>query len=252
MAQHLGSTSGGTLDQSEINRFDARADAWWDPNGEFRPLHRIGPARLTFIRDRMLAHFGTRKAGPRALAGLSVADIGCGGGLVAEPLARLGAVVTGVDPGAENIAAARRHAELAGVPVDYRVARAEDLAREVTRFDAVVCLEVLEHVPDPAALVTVLAQLARPGGLLILSTINRTLKAYALAIVGAEYILRWLPPGTHRWERFITPDELGRYAAAAGLGTPEFAGLVYDPIADRWSVGRDTDVNYMAALARPA
>jgi 2-polyprenyl-6-hydroxyphenyl methylase/3-demethylubiquinone-9 3-methyltransferase len=245
-----------TLDPEEIDRFARLASAWWDASGEFRTLHLIGPARLTFLRDAMLRHFGRPQGGLRPLAGLSVLDIGCGGGLVCEPLARLGAAVTGIDPGEANIEAARRHAaetlEPQGLAIDYRVGRVEDLAAEGRSFDAVSCLEVVEHVPDPAAFLATCAGLVRPGGLMLLSTINRTLKAYLLAIVGAEYVLRWLPVGTHQWERFITPDELARHLGAAGLGAPMLQGLVYNPMADTWSLSPDTDVNYFAAAAKPA
>jgi 2-polyprenyl-6-hydroxyphenyl methylase/3-demethylubiquinone-9 3-methyltransferase len=241
-----------TLDPDEIDRFARLASQWWDPKGKFAALHRIGPARLTFLRDEMVRHFGLGGAGLRPLRGLRVLDVGCGGGLIAEPLARLGARVTGIDPAAETIEAARRHAEGQGLEIDYRAGRIEELATEALAFDAVVCLEVVEHVPGPAAFLETCAGLVRPGGLMLLSTINRTLKAYLLAIVGAEYILRWLPVGTHQWERFVTPDELARHLRAAGLGAPVVRGLVYNPLADVWSVAGDTDVNYLAAAAKPA
>lgn len=241
-----------TLDPAEIERFARSAAEWWDANGKFRTLHLIGPARLTFLRDALIRHFGRPQVGLRPLKGLTVLDIGCGGGLVAEPLARLGAVVTGIDPAAENVEAARRHAEGQPLSVSYRAARVEDLAAEGARLDAVVCLEVVEHVPDPGAFLKTCAGLVRPGGLMLLSTINRTVKAYALAIVGAEYVLRWLPVGTHQWERFITPDELARHLRAAGMEAPTLRGLIYNPMADTWSLSADTDVNYFAAAAKPA
>jgi 2-polyprenyl-6-hydroxyphenyl methylase/3-demethylubiquinone-9 3-methyltransferase len=240
-----------TLDREEVDRFARLASEWWDAGGKFRALHKIGPARLTFLRDEMVRHFGLAAGGLRPLAGLRVLDVGCGGGLISEPLARLGARVTGLDPAPETIEAARRHAAGQGLDIDYRAGRVEDLgATEAGAFDAVVCLEVVEHVPDPAAFLAACAGLLRPGGLMLLSTLNRTMKAYLLAIVGAEYVLRWLPVGTHQWERFVTPGELGRYLAAAGLGAPVLKGLVYNPFADAWSLGGDTDVNYMAAAAK--
>jgi 2-polyprenyl-6-hydroxyphenyl methylase / 3-demethylubiquinone-9 3-methyltransferase len=241
-----------TLDAGEIDRFARLAREWWDPRGKFRTLHQIGPARLTFLRDELLRHFARAGGGLRPLEGLAVLDIGCGGGLVCEPLARMGARVTGLDPAPEAIEAARRHALGQGLDITYRVGRVEELVVEGATYDAVVCLEVVEHVPDVAAFLATCAALVRPGGLMLLSTINRTMKAYVLAIVGAEYILRWLPVGTHQWERFVTPEELARHLAAAGLDRATCKGLVYNPLADSWSLADDTDVNYLAAAAKPA
>jgi 2-polyprenyl-6-hydroxyphenyl methylase / 3-demethylubiquinone-9 3-methyltransferase len=246
------SQSEATLDRAEIDRFARLASEWWDTDGKFRTLHQIGPARLTFLRDQLVSHFRPGKGdGLRPLENVSILDIGCGGGLVCEPLARLGAQVTGIDPAVENIEAARRHAEGQHLAIEYRAARIEDLASERQQFDAVSCLEVVEHVPDPGAFLKTCATLVRPGGLMLLSTINRTAKAYVLAIVGAEYVLRWLPVGTHQWDRFVTPEELGRYLRDAGLGSPSLRGLVYSPFADTWSLSSDTDVNYFAAAAKP-
>jgi 2-polyprenyl-6-hydroxyphenyl methylase/3-demethylubiquinone-9 3-methyltransferase len=243
-----------TLDPAEIERFARLAAEWWDTGGKFRTLHLIGPARMTFLRDQLLQHFRKPPNGPkpltRPLAGLSILDIGCGGGLVCEPLARLGAAVTGIDPALENIEAARRHAEAQGLTVSYRAARVEELAGEGRTFDAVSCLEVVEHVPDVGGFLKSCAGLLRPGGLMLLSTLNRTVKAYLLAIVGAEYVLGWLPVGTHQWERFVTPDELARHLKGAGLCPPIFQGLVYNPLADTWSLSADTDVNYFAAASK--
>jgi 2-polyprenyl-6-hydroxyphenyl methylase/3-demethylubiquinone-9 3-methyltransferase len=242
----------GTLDAGEVERFARLASEWWDANGKFRALHRIGPARLAFLRDEMVRHFALTGGGLRPLAGLRVLDVGCGGGLIAEPLARLGARVAGLDPALETIEAARRHAAGQNLDIDYRAGRVEELAADAAAFDAVVCLEVVEHVPDVAVFLQTCAKLVRPGGLMLLSTLNRTLKAYLLAIIGGEYILRWLPVGTHQWDRFVTPDELARHLRSAGLEAPLVKGLVYNPLADTWSVGGDTDVNYLAAAAKPA
>lgn len=251
MQQATPGTPSATLDEAEIDRFARLASEWWDARGKFRALHKIGPARLQFLRDEMLRHFA-RQAGLRPLDGLRVLDVGCGGGLICEPLARLGARVTGLDPAPENIEAARRHAAGQGLAIDYRAGRVEDLRAEGQAYDAVVCLEVVEHVPDAGAFLAACAALVRPGGLMLLSTLNRTLKAYLLAIVGGEYVLRWLPVGTHQWDRFVTPDELARHLRAAGLGAPVVRGLVYNPLGDAWSLGADTDVNYLASAARPA
>lgn len=240
------------LDPAEIARFERMAAEWWDAKGKFRPLHQLGPVRLTFIRDAVLAHYGRQPGGLRPLAGLSVIDIGCGGGLMCEPLARLGASVTGLDPGAENIEAARRHASSQGLAIAYRVGTVEDQVGDGQVYDVVLCLEVVEHVPDVAAFLATCGRVLRPGGLMLLSTINRTLKAYMLAIVGAEYVLRWLPVGTHQWDRFVTPEELARHLAAAGLLAPHFKGMTYNPLADTWHLSQDTDVNYLAASAKPA
>lgn len=241
-----------TLDPVEVDRFERLAKEWWDPTGKFRPLHQIGPARLTFIRDEMTRHFNLRAGSLKVLDGLTVLDIGCGGGLISEPLARLGARVTGIDPAVRNIAIARGHAEPQSLAIDYRAATVEDLVAEGRTFDAVVCLEVVEHVPDVGAFVKECASLLRPGGLMILSTINRTLKSYALAIVAAEYILGWLPRGTHQWDRFVKPDELEGHLAAAGCTPVNVMGFVYDPLRDRWSLDPDTGVNYLASAPKPA
>lgn len=241
-----------SVDPAEIARFGRIADEWWDANGKFAPLHRLGPARMSFLRDRLAKHFGVALPSLKPLSGLTVLDIGCGGGLVAEPLARLGAHVTAIDPSPDTIAAARAHAKVSSLEIDYRAVTAEEVAASGRSFDAVLCLEVVEHVQDPAAFIRLAAGLVRPGGLLIASTINRTGKAWLLAIVGAEYVLRWLPVGTHRWDRFVTPDEMARHMAAAGLSGIAFEGLVYDPLGDRWSLSPDTDVNYFAAAAKPS
>lgn len=246
------SSNDATLDDSEVRRFGALATEWWDPNGKFRPLHKLGPARLAFIRQEIERHFEVSGRGLRPFQGLTILDIGCGGGLVSEPVARLGATATGIDPAIENVEAARRHAAGQGLAIDYQSCRVEDLVAQGRTFDCVLCLEVVEHVPDVGAFLAECTKLVRPGGLMIFSTINRTMKAYALAIVGAEYILRWLPVGTHQWERFVTPDEMTRHARAAGLTLSSFEGLAYNPLTDAWSLSPDLDVNYMASAARLA
>lgn len=241
-----------TLDQREVDSFGALAAQWWDPNGKFRPLHQLGPARLTFIRNEILSAFRRATDGMHPLDGLRLVDIGCGGGLMCEPLARLGANVTGLDPATDSIEAARRHAAKQDLSIDYQAKRAEDLVAQGKTFDIVLCLEVIEHVPDVAAFITAIAPLARPGGLIILSTINRTVKSYGLAILGAEYLLRWVPVGTHQWERFVTPDELAHYVTSAGLNPRTTKGLVYSPLGASWSLSTDTDVNYMMSATKPA
>jgi 2-polyprenyl-6-hydroxyphenyl methylase/3-demethylubiquinone-9 3-methyltransferase len=239
-----------TLNEEEVARFAQRATEWWDANGPFKPLHRINPTRLTYIRDQLCRKFGRDKKAAGSLKGLTVLDIGCGGGLVAEPLARLGAEVTGIDPAPENIEAAKAHAKGARLEIAYRAETTEALAASGARFDAVLLLEVVEHVPDVPALLKAVAPLVKPGGMMIVSTLNRTLKAYALAIVGAELILRWLPLGTHNWDRFVTPDELRAALKGAGLSLTDLTGMIYNPLADEWRLARDTDVNYFATAVR--
>ncbi|MGZ9076655.1 MAG: bifunctional 2-polyprenyl-6-hydroxyphenol methylase/3-demethylubiquinol 3-O-methyltransferase UbiG [Burkholderiaceae bacterium] len=242
------------LDDAEVERFRRIASEWWDAKGKFRPLHQLAPARLTFVRDELVRHFGLMNPGLKPLKGLRVLDVGCGGGLVSEPLARMGARVVGLDPGRENVEAARAHVEgqtgSGGLDLTSRVGLVEELAAEGLQFDAVVSLEVVEHVPDVGAFVKACASLVRPGGALVLSTINRNFKSYALAIVAAEYVLGWLPRGTHQWDRFVTPEELARFITAAGMGSPTFKGIVYDPLKDTWSLSDDTDVNYLCFADR--
>jgi 2-polyprenyl-6-hydroxyphenyl methylase/3-demethylubiquinone-9 3-methyltransferase len=244
------SANDATLDAEEVQRFSKIATEWWDPSGKFRPLHQIGPPRLSFIRNAAITHFGRDAANMRPLAGLTALDVGCGGGLVSEPLSRMGAKVTGIDPSAKNIAIARSHAEPQDLAIDYRALRVEDLVTAGETFDIVACLEVVEHVPDPGKFIAECAALVKPGGLAIFSTLNRTFKSWVLAIVGAEYVLGWLPRGTHQWDRFVTPDEMARHAEAAGLTTPRFEGIVYSPLHDVWSLAPDTDVNYLAATSK--
>jgi 2-polyprenyl-6-hydroxyphenyl methylase/3-demethylubiquinone-9 3-methyltransferase len=234
----------------EVARFDALGDAWWDPDGPMAPLHRLGAARIAWLRDAIAGHFGRSGAGAPPLAGLRLIDIGCGGGLLSEPLSRLGAEVVGLDPAPGAIEVARAHAAATGAKASYRVGTVEDLARQGEAFDAALTMEVVEHVADVRAFVAAAASLVRPGGLLALSTLNRTLKSFALAIVGAEYALRWLAPGTHRWEQFVTPDELAAALRAAGLRETERRGLSFDPLSGEWRLSRDLGVNYLMAARK--
>jgi 2-polyprenyl-6-hydroxyphenyl methylase / 3-demethylubiquinone-9 3-methyltransferase len=241
-----------TLDPAEINRFDALAAQWWDPHGPMRALHRLGPTRMQFVRDAAVGHFKLPGTGLRPLSGLTALDIGCGAGLVAEPLARLGAIVTAIDPAEESVRIAAAHAEGQGLAITYRSVQAEALAAEAKTYDLVTCLEVVEHIPDPRAFLVIAAQLVRPGGLMIVSTLNRTLKSYALGIVAAEYILRWAPVGAHQWDRFLTPAELTSHLTAAGLHPTTVMGMVYSPWQDSWSLSEaDLDINYLASTAKP-
>jgi 2-polyprenyl-6-hydroxyphenyl methylase/3-demethylubiquinone-9 3-methyltransferase len=221
------------------------ADEWWNPRGKMRPLHKFNPVRLAFIRDGACSHYGSDPKALDCLSGLGVLDVGCGGGILAEPLARLGARVTGIDPAEENVAAARLHAEKIGLKIDYRAETIEELAESGKRFDVVIASEVVEHVSDLRLFLHHCGECVKPGGLMVVTTINRTLKSFAFAIVGAEYVLRWLPVGTHRWEKLVTPDELESALAAAGLEVMDEAGIVYSPLADEWRRADDMDVNYM-------
>ena len=235
-----------SIDPEEIAHFSRMADEWWDENGKFKPLHRLNPARLAFLRDRTLGHFNRDSRVGEPLKGLRLIDIGCGGGLVAEPMARLGARVTGIDAAEKNIAVAGLHAEKSGLAIDYRCATAEALAAESLQFDIVLALEIVEHVADAASFVRSCAALAAPGGLAVFSTLNRTAKSYAMAILGAEYVLRWLPVGTHQWNKFLRPSELCRFIGQSGLEVEAMAGLVYRPLAGRWEIdARDLSVNYL-------
>lgn len=251
--RHTGDAASATVDAGEIARFSAIAESWWDPDGKFRPLHRFNPVRLAFIRDRLAARFGRDPRGRRPFAGLRLLDIGCGGGLLAEPMARLGFEVVGIDAAERNVAVARLHAAQGGLAIDYRVATAEALAAAGERFDAVLNMEVVEHVADPTLFLAAAAALLKPNGAMIVATINRTPKAFLLAIVGAEYVLGWLPRGTHRWSKFRRPSELVGALRPHGLEVVEMAGAVYDPLRDAWSLSpSDLDVNYMIVATRPA
>ncbi len=240
------------LDPREVAQFAALSNKWWDAQGPFGMLHRIGPPRLAFIRDAAARHFSLDDSVRRPLVNMTCLDIGCGGGLIAEPLARLGGDVTAIDPAIENIEAARHHADAGGIHIDYQAITAEELVTKGQSYDLVTCLEVIEHVPDPAAFVETLMSLVKPGGLLVLSTLNRTPKSYALAIIGAEYVLGWLPRGTHDWTRFVTPEELKGYCTKVGLKDFRSEGIVYDLLRDRWQRATDTGVNYMASVTKPS
>lgn len=241
-----GPAASKAVDGEEVARFAALADQWWDAEGSFAPLHGITPVRVRYVRDALAAAAGRDAGADRPLAGLEILDVGCGGGLLAEPLARLGAAVTGLDPGPETVAAAAAHARGSGLEIDYRCGSVEDLAGEGRRFDAVIALEVVEHVPDLPAFVSACAALARSGAPLIFATINRTPKAFAFAIVGAEYVLGWLPRGTHRWSRFVRPSELARALARSGAEVAALDGVSYDVLSGGWRLSRDLSVNYLA------
>jgi 2-polyprenyl-6-hydroxyphenyl methylase/3-demethylubiquinone-9 3-methyltransferase len=234
-----------SVDPAEIARFAALADDWWDPNGKFRPLHRFNPVRLGFIRDRLVGHFGRDSASLAPLTGLRLLDIGCGGGLVAEPMARLGATVVGVDATEKNIRVAALHAERQGLSIDYRNMTAEELVARGERFDIILNLEVVEHVAALQPFIASCGALLAPGGAMIVATLNRTAKAWALAIVGAEYVLGWLPRGTHDWKKFVRPAELATALRRSGLAIAELTGVGYDPLGGEWSLSRDLAVNYM-------
>jgi 2-polyprenyl-6-hydroxyphenyl methylase / 3-demethylubiquinone-9 3-methyltransferase len=248
----MAASPSSTIDPSEVARFSALADEWWDPRGKMGVLHKFNPVRLGFIKDAVCRKFAREAKRLDALAGLRILDIGCGGGLLCEPLARLDAKVIGADPAAANIAAARLHAEGAGLAVDYRVTTAEDLADAGERFDVVLAMEVVEHVADLNLFVARCAEMVKPGGLMAVATLNRTLKSFALAIVGAEYVLRWLPRGTHQWDKFVTPNELEIALERAGMRVTDETGVIYNLLADRWQVSSDMDVNYMVMAERAA
>jgi 2-polyprenyl-6-hydroxyphenyl methylase/3-demethylubiquinone-9 3-methyltransferase len=248
MQQNSGAPSfgdqGSTVDPAEIAKFSKLSEEWWDPKGKMAPLHRINPLRLAFIRDAACRKFDRNARSLSCLSGLRMLDIGCGAGLLCEPFARLGAQVTGIDPSASNIAAARLHANRSHLSIDYRCASVEEIdLRE--RFDVVLAMEVVEHVSDVGLFLSRCAAMMKPAGLMVVSTLNRNWKSFALAIVGAEYILRWLPRGTHRWDRFVTPDELAKQLLDNRLVVTEQSGVIYSPFADRWSLSSDMDVNYM-------
>ncbi len=234
-----------SVDPAELAKFAAMAAEWWDPAGKFAPLHKFNPVRLGFIRATAAAHFGRDAQSLKAFAGLSLLDIGCGGGLLSEPMARMGFAVLGADAEDRNIQIASAHARESGVPVEYRCTTAEALVDERLSFDVVLNMEVVEHVADLASYLGACAKLVKPGGLMFVATLNKTLKSLALAKIGAEYILRWLPPGTHDWNRFIAPGDLRAMLEDAGLKVLKTQGVEFDPLAWDWRLSEDTDVNYM-------
>ena len=240
-----------TVDAAEVAKFEAMAAEWWDPAGKFRPLHQMNPCRLDYITRQISAEYGRDLTRPLPFAGLRILDIGCGGGLLSEPMARLGAEVVGADAAPRNIPVARIHAEQSGLTIDYRHTTAEALAAAGERFDVVLNMEVVEHVADPLAYLTACHDLLKPGGLMICSTLNRNTKSFALAIIGAEWVMRWLPKGTHDWQKFITPDELYDLIRRAGLEPVDRKGMVFNPVSWRWSLSeRDLSVNYVTASIR--
>jgi 2-polyprenyl-6-hydroxyphenyl methylase / 3-demethylubiquinone-9 3-methyltransferase len=241
-----------TIDASEIERFSRLAAEWWNPKGKFKPLHKFNPVRLEYIRDEVARRFGRDPKGERPFAGIRFLDIGCGGGLLCEPMARLGADVVGADASPTNIEVAKLHAARSGLGIDYRATTAEALADAGERFDVILNMEVVEHVSDMPFFVGRCGAMVKPGGIMFVATINRTLKAWGLAIVGAEYVLRWLPRGTHSFGKLVRPEELGAALGSAGLRVAETSGVVYNPLADRWVRSRDTDVNYMVLAEKPA
>ena len=244
------SASGATVETGEIARFAAQAEDWWNPEGSLRMLHRLNPVRLDFIRRYLLGHFSRDVLALHPFRGLGLLDIGCGGGLAAEPMARLGFAVTGIDAGAEAIAAARTHANAVGLTIDYRIATGEAVAEAGEQFDAVLALEVIEHVADAEAFFASVGALVRPGGAFVGATINRTARSFVLAVIGAEYVLRWLPPGTHDWSRFLRPSEFVLGLRRNGIAATQITGVTYEPRRAEWSLSPDLSVNYMIAATR--
>ncbi len=240
-----------SIDTAEVAKFEAMAAEWWDPEGKFKPLHMMNPVRLDYITRQIAAEFGRDLKAPRPFEGLRLLDIGCGGGLLSEPMARLGSEVVGADAAERNIPVARVHAEAQDLPIDYRHTTAEALVAGGESFDVVLAMEIVEHVADPAAFIATCHALMRPGGLMIASTINRNAKSFLAAIVGAEWVMRWLPKGTHDWAKFITPEELTGMIARAGLDPVDRKGFVFNPVSWQWSISdRDLSVNYVAAGVR--
>ena len=236
------------VDSKEIAKFEAMAEEWWDPKGKFKPLHMLNPCRLDYINSQICSEFGRKIAEVSPFEGLRILDIGCGGGLLCEPMARLGAIVMGVDAAARNIPVAEAHARQVGLEIDYRSGTAEDLVEKGEEFDVILNMEVIEHVLDPQTYMRACQKLLKPGGLMICSTINRNSKSYILGVIMAEHVMRWLPKGTHEWSKFITPDELFELITAAGLQPVDKSGFVFNPITWQWKLSdHDLSVNYVTA-----
>ncbi len=243
-------SSTSTIDRDEVARFDRMAETWWDERGPMAPLHKFNPVRLAYIRDQAAAHFSRDPKQAGCLSGLRILDIGCGGGILSEPLARLGASMVGADPAEMNIEIAGKHAQQEDLSIDYRATTAEALADAGERFDIVLAMEVVEHVTDVDLFVRRCGEMVKPDGMMVAATLNRTMKSFALAIVGAEYILRWLPRGTHRGDKFVTPDELETAMSHADLRVVDERGVIYNPFSDSWKLADDMDVNYMLTAAK--
>jgi 2-polyprenyl-6-hydroxyphenyl methylase / 3-demethylubiquinone-9 3-methyltransferase len=245
-----------TVDPEDVARFDRLSAQWWDPDGPMQALHKFNPVRIAYLRELLSRHFlpdGQKRdwRSGQALQGLTILDIGCGAGILSEPLARLGARVTAIDPARRNIEVAQDHAAKAGLSIDYRCTSAEALVTEGALFGAVLAMEVIEHVSDVENFLRHASAMVRPGGVLVAATLNRTLKSFAFAIVGAEYVLRWVPRGTHTWSQFVTPQELAKALRAAGLHIKDETGVIYDPVAAKWRLSHDMDINYIIAANRP-
>jgi 2-polyprenyl-6-hydroxyphenyl methylase/3-demethylubiquinone-9 3-methyltransferase len=245
--------SSPSIDPEEVSKFSRIASEWWDPKGNFRPLHKFNPVRLTFLRETIVSHFGLDPRAIRPLEGLRLLDIGCGGGLISEPMARLGAQVTAVDASENNIKTASVHAKSQGLEIDFRAGTAEALlASDEPPFDVVLNMEVIEHVADPETYLKDCCGLVRPGGMTVVATLNKTAKALALAVVGAEYILGWLPRGTHDYQKFLKPEQITDWLEEAALECEPAQGVSYNPLGDSWSLSGDTDINYMVVARKPA
>jgi 2-polyprenyl-6-hydroxyphenyl methylase/3-demethylubiquinone-9 3-methyltransferase len=241
-----------SVDPSEVARFSALAAEWWNPDGKFGVLHKFNPVRLEYIREQVTARLRIDPHQRQPFKGLRFLDIGCGGGLLSEPMARLGATVTSVDPSEKNIKTASVHAAEQGLEIDYRTSTAEDLAAAGEKFDVILNMEVIEHVTDPKAFTATCATMLKPGGIMFVATLNRTLKSFGLAIIGAEYLLGWIPKGTHQWEKFITPEELTSWLSASNCPALETVGVTYAPLSNTWRKAKDTDVNFMIVAQKPA